>query len=109
MADSTNPIMAVAYLAIAFIVYFLPSFIASNRKHHNSAPIFLLNLVLGWSVIGWVAALLWSISAVRVSEKPIQSTELDKYGELERLSLLKEKGHITDKEFEAEKAKLLKS
>lgn len=42
-------------------VYFLPSLIAVARRTHNATGIFLLNLFLGWTGIGWVIALLMSI------------------------------------------------
>lgn len=50
--------------ALSF-VYFLPSFIGELRKHHDSFLIFLANLVVGWTVIGWLASLIFSLSPVR--------------------------------------------
>ena len=44
-----------------FAVYFLPSFIAFSRDHKNKIAIFLLNLLLGWTVLGWVGSLVWSV------------------------------------------------
>lgn len=46
-------------IAIAF--YFLPAIIAAVRHTHNSTGILLLNLFLGWTVIGWFVALLMAI------------------------------------------------
>lgn len=42
-------------------IYFLPSLIAVARHTHNATGIFLINLFLGWTGIGWVAALLMAI------------------------------------------------
>jgi small-conductance mechanosensitive channel len=42
-------------------VYFLPAIIAWKRRHRNWRAIMALNLMLGWSLIGWVAALVWSL------------------------------------------------
>lgn len=44
-------------------VYFLPWLIAVWRSHRNAAPIFLLNLFLGWALVGWVGALVWAMLA----------------------------------------------
>lgn len=46
-----------------FIVsgYFTPTIIAISRNHVNKLGIFLLNLLLGWSIIGWILALVWSV------------------------------------------------
>ena len=46
-----------------FGLYFLPSFMAKSRKHHQSDAILLTNLFLGWTAIGWIVALIWSATA----------------------------------------------
>jgi len=43
-----------------FAFYFLPTLIAFLRQHKNKLAIFLLNLLLGWTVLGWVVSLVWS-------------------------------------------------
>lgn len=48
-------------LVIALALYFLPALIASN-KHRNAGAIFALNLLLGWTFVGWVVALVWSLT-----------------------------------------------
>jgi hypothetical protein len=54
-------------LAIILVVggYFLPSIIAKSRKHHQYSPILLINVFLGWTLLGWFVALVWSVSAVK--------------------------------------------
>lgn len=49
-----------ALLLILIAIYFLPSIVAFNRSHRNRWPITILNFFLGWTLIGWVAALVWS-------------------------------------------------
>ena len=53
----------------AVIGYFLPALLATGRKHHQNGAIFTLNLLLGWTFLGWVAALVWAMTAV---QKPDQ-------------------------------------
>jgi len=48
--------MALAITII--IIYFLPSILGYKRK--NKMAIFLLNLLLGWTVLGWIIALIWA-------------------------------------------------
>lgn len=43
------------------ILYFLPGIVAETRHHRNRLAIFLLNLFLGVTVIGWLAALIWAV------------------------------------------------
>ena len=44
-------------------VYFLPALVAHMRRLHESTAITMLNLFLGWTFFGWVAALIWAITA----------------------------------------------
>jgi hypothetical protein len=46
-------------------VTFTPTAIATLRRHQNAGAIFVLNLFLGWTFLGWVAALAWSSTAVQ--------------------------------------------
>lgn len=55
--------MELLMLAAMVAVYFLPGLIAYKRDHQNAASIMLLNLFLGWTLLGWVGALVWSASA----------------------------------------------
>ncbi|WP_078593752.1 superinfection immunity protein [Evansella clarkii] len=54
------------FLIILFIigigVYFAPSIVAYVRKKDNLAAILVLNIFLGWSLIGWVVALVWALT-----------------------------------------------
>ncbi len=47
-------------------VYFVPSLIAFKRHHRQKTAIMILNIFLGWTFIGWVIALVWSV----MKEKP---------------------------------------
>jgi hypothetical protein len=48
-------------MAVLAAIFFLPAIIAAVRGH-NVLAIFLLNLFLGLTGIGWVCALVWSVS-----------------------------------------------
>ncbi len=45
-----------------FAIYFLPSIIAGKRNHANGAPIGIINLCFGWTLLGWVICLAWACS-----------------------------------------------
>lgn len=47
---------------LVLLAYFFPFTIAHFRNHHNQLAIFFLNLLLGWTVIGWVIALVMSLT-----------------------------------------------
>ena len=48
---------------MSWVLYFVPSIIALLRRHHNLIPIIILNAFLGWTIIGWIVALIWSFTA----------------------------------------------
>ena len=60
---SWNGFVFAAWVLGSLIIYFLPSIVAFFRKHVQAAPIFILNLFLGWTLIGWVGCLAWAVSA----------------------------------------------
>ena len=47
-------------VAILSFIYSMPMLIACYRRHVNFAPIVLVNLLLGWTLIGWLFALIWA-------------------------------------------------
>jgi hypothetical protein len=44
-----------------FVLYFLPAIIAFGRSKRDAVYIFVVNLFLGWTAIGWVIALVWAL------------------------------------------------
>lgn len=42
------------------LFYFIPSILGWNKR--NSGAIIILNLLLGWTLIGWVVALIWALT-----------------------------------------------
>ncbi|HDO7148197.1 TPA: superinfection immunity protein [Klebsiella michiganensis] len=60
--DKLMSIWNIIVLIFAIIIYVLPGVIASSREHKNSTAIWVLNIVLGWSFLGWIAALVWSFT-----------------------------------------------
>jgi hypothetical protein len=65
-------VIVVMALLLGVGLYFLPSIIASKRNHSNATSIIVLNLFLGWTFLGWVAALIWAFSDnTLIREAPI--------------------------------------
>jgi len=49
------------HLAFLLVLYFLPAIIGRDKR--DATGIFLLNLFVGWTVIGWIIALIWACTA----------------------------------------------
>ena len=57
-------------LALAIAIYFAPIIVANARNHRNFTSIAIVNVFLGWTAVGWVAALAWACLA----QNPVQET-----------------------------------
>ena len=51
------------FLIFSVLLYFLPTLIARGKP--QVLAVFLVNLLLGWTVIGWFVALIWAGAAER--------------------------------------------
>jgi hypothetical protein len=49
------------FLTFLLPIYFLPSIIAKMRGKKNFIAILVLNIFLGFTYIGWVIALVWTL------------------------------------------------
>ena len=59
--DNFNHLASLSLIfCFCVVIYFIPSII--GRKKSNSIWIFILNLLLGFTVIGWIAALVWALT-----------------------------------------------
>lgn len=47
-------------IILLFFMYFLPHIVAKRKKHPHKDGIFTLNMLLGWTVIGWIGAMVWA-------------------------------------------------
>jgi len=53
-----------AFICVAFLIasYFVPAIIADKKNNRNANAIFWLNLLAGWSMLGWLIALVWALT-----------------------------------------------
>ena len=59
-AGNTNEIVVwILVLMLLVTLYFLPTIIAFGS--YRAGAIFALNLFLGWTLLGWVGALVWAL------------------------------------------------
>ena len=55
--------LSIFTLILILVSYFLPSLIALMRGKSNTFAILILNIFLGWTFIGWIVALIWSVTS----------------------------------------------
>jgi hypothetical protein len=62
---------AIFELTIFAILYIAPTVVAGVRRHPQSMSIYVVNLFLGWTMVGWVVALAMAVSHI---DKPPRVT-----------------------------------
>lgn len=61
-------LLVIAILFAILLAYPLPTIIAFARKHRQRFAILLLNLLTGWTIIGWIGALVMGCHSYAASE-----------------------------------------
>lgn len=57
----STPILAILFLLSCLFCYFLPSYIARKNSHEHTPEILMTNLLFGWLILPWIAALAWAV------------------------------------------------
>lgn len=55
--------LGIIVFLLSLLIYFIPAIRATRTKH--AFAIFILNLFLGWTFLGWLAALIWALALPR--------------------------------------------
>ncbi len=71
-------------LFLFLIVYLMPWIFAEARDHGDASRILLLNVLLGWTLLGWIAAWLW---AGKAPPRPVRGGPAQKSTAPERPAL----------------------
>ena len=62
-------VMFVLYVLGGILLYLTPTILAANRHHPSTGVIAAINILAGWTFLGWVVAFIWSLAAVPKSEQ----------------------------------------
>jgi hypothetical protein len=135
--NAFGTLVAMSFFLAAPLLYLLPTHEAWKRRQPNLTSIALVNIFLGWSLIGWVVSLAWACKdvpsaqpdSVPAASEWLRSREtapsqpltpaipptshatpvgVSIADELRKLADLKAQGILTEDEFLAQKAKLLR-
>lgn len=66
--DGSAAAGAAVFFIVLLVMYFIPSVVAVMRKHRQTGAIIATNFFFGWTFIGWVLALIWSLTASERSQ-----------------------------------------
>jgi len=108
-------IVVILLVILGILFYFLPTFVSNGKQ--NRAAIFFVNLFLGWTLIGWLAALIWAIASPPQNKPTQVEVEMKQAfdepekenipSKIEKLTDLHKKGHLTKEEYSKKKKDLL--
>jgi hypothetical protein len=71
-----NDLVVVVLVGLFLVIYALPALVASSRGHQQTMAITVLTLLLGWSLLGWIIALVWACTAIRPAPAPTAQTSV---------------------------------
>lgn len=54
--------LSAGIILLLCLLYFFPTLIAVIRGKSNTVAIFALNCFLGWTFVGWIVSLVWSLT-----------------------------------------------
>ena len=56
------------------VLYFVPFMVAAGRNHDLLTAVLIANLLVGWTVIGWIAVFLWALMSSSTNSPPPLTT-----------------------------------
>jgi hypothetical protein len=65
LMESLFGLFALIVVTVLLALYFLPTIVAALGHKRKTGAIFVLNLLLGWTLLGWVGSLVWAIADER--------------------------------------------
>ncbi len=63
MTFLTGLMLFLLFVILLGWLYIWPSIVATRRKHPRMGSVCALNLLLGWTIVGWFAAMAWARTA----------------------------------------------
>ena len=112
VVSSLGIVFILILIALIFFLYFIPTFVAFSRHHQFKWIIFLINLFTGFTFVGWIGALIWAFidtgQNTKVYIQPASNNpQFSIASELEKLTVLRDNGDISNLEYKELKYKLL--
>lgn len=61
--------LVILFTVAGIILYIFPTIMASSHNHRQLVAVFFLNVLFGWTLVGWVLALVWAFQKGVTMEK----------------------------------------
>ena len=63
MSEGEAVVYVIIYIVIFICLYLLPGIIAYKKERKNKLAILWATILLGWTGIGWIIALIWALTS----------------------------------------------
>lgn len=60
MTSNLEAFVGMMIILMFICLYFLPGLVATSRRHSQTMAIWVLTFVGGWTLLGWIVALVWA-------------------------------------------------
>jgi len=68
-------------IVCAIYFYVFPSLLAIHESHPHARAVAMINLLLGWTIVGWLVSLFWVLSSTSATKaNPVRSRVRNKSG-----------------------------
>lgn len=111
-------IYLIILLGVLYSVYIQPTKSAYEYNHPQKTNILWMNILIGWTVIGWITLLMWTNPSGTSKQKQIPTKAIppktsfiqqkEAVEKMLQLKKLRDAGAITEEEFEQKKQEFLK-
>jgi hypothetical protein len=71
-----DAVFVISLLIVVVVIYLLPTIVARHNHHPKGDGSAILNIFLGWTLIGWVVALVWAASGPSQRQEEIAENQL---------------------------------
>lgn len=75
LAESSSSVGISGSTIVLVIMYFVPTLVAFSRHVRNAGSVAVINVFLGWTVIGWIIALAMAVRTADQSSSPSAARE----------------------------------
>ena len=78
--DNNDPLLsigAIALLIFGVVLYTLPSVLACLSVHPSRYGVYFVNWLLGWTVFGWIGAMIWALSGINGRAESLKKFSTD--------------------------------
>jgi hypothetical protein len=65
VVENVQRLLMAGVAVVGLFLYLIPTYVAGQKRHPRTLDIATLNVLLGWTFVGWWLALAWALTDVK--------------------------------------------